>query len=199
MSVSARCSPVIGTDFTQDDDNVPGGFSANIARFDAKYLRDQKILVVTAGDLQKFKDLSSAFFYRPLLLPKPSVVKWELRDMYVVDVRRIPSLASGYCYGSRVWYVDKETFQVLWTDLYDANMKLWKTLPLMSLAAPVPRVGTQLMAWKVIGPMIDFQNSHMTLMQLDDAANEDCKNYNGTNYTDTNRYSSITGLNEILR
>jgi hypothetical protein len=133
------------------------------------------------------------------MLPKPSLVTWEVRDTYVIDVHRIPSLASGYCYARRRMYVDKETMQVLWSDLYDSDMKLWKTLPLISLASDVPRVGKQLMAFKIIGPMIDLQNSHMTLMQLNDAANDDCRNYKGTDFTDVRRYSSVAGLSQILR
>jgi hypothetical protein len=46
-------------------------------------------------------------------LPKPSWGDWETRDVDVVDVRRIPQLASGYCYGSRIMYVDKQYYQTL--------------------------------------------------------------------------------------
>ena len=43
---------------------------------------------------------------------------------------RIPSLAPRYCYGKRINYVDKVFMHEDWSDLYDANMKLWKVLQL---------------------------------------------------------------------
>jgi hypothetical protein len=61
-------------------------------------------------------------------LPKPSWGDWETRDVDVVDVRRIPQLASGYCYGSRIMYVDKQYYQTLAEDIYDGNLKLWKVV-----------------------------------------------------------------------
>jgi hypothetical protein len=48
--------------------------------------------------------------------------------MLINDVHRIPSEAPGYCYSSRIMYVDKELWHGMWVDLYDANHKLWKAI-----------------------------------------------------------------------
>ena len=40
--------------------------------------------------------------------PKSSRGHWETREAYVVDVRRSPEFPPGYCYGSRVDYIDKQ-------------------------------------------------------------------------------------------
>jgi hypothetical protein len=41
---------------------------------------------------------------------RPSWGEWSVRDTYVLDVGRTPQLASGYCYGERIMYVDKNFF-----------------------------------------------------------------------------------------
>jgi hypothetical protein len=75
-----------------------------------------------------------ANYDRPLGWARPSWGAWSLRDMYVIDVRRIPQEAPGYRYGKRIMYVDKHFLHELWTDIYDANMELWKVLSVQ--AAP---------------------------------------------------------------
>ena len=49
-------------------------------------------------------------------------------------------MAGGYCYGSRMAFIDKETWQPIWMDLYDVGLKLWKTGP--SIYKPMPLPGT---------------------------------------------------------
>ncbi|MGH7905037.1 MAG: hypothetical protein ACREP6_00250 [Candidatus Binataceae bacterium] len=34
----------------------------------------------------------------------------ELRDVYVISLKRLPQYAGGYCYGDRVIYVDQRNF-----------------------------------------------------------------------------------------
>jgi hypothetical protein len=58
--------------------------------------------------------------------PRPSWGDWETRDVYVVDVRRIPTMAPGYCYGKRVDYIDKRYYANMAEDIYDSNLKLRK-------------------------------------------------------------------------
>jgi hypothetical protein len=47
-------------------------------------------------------------YYMPLGFPKPDWGAWQVRPAMVIDVHRVPSEASGYCYGDRVMYLDKE-------------------------------------------------------------------------------------------
>jgi hypothetical protein len=58
--------------------------------------------------------------------PRPALGKWEMRDGYVIEMSRLPAYASGYCYGRRVIYVDKETLYPLTIDLYDLAGGLYK-------------------------------------------------------------------------
>ena len=58
--------------------------------------------------------LDPAYYYPATVgivpFPKPAMGKWELRDSYVISLRRLPSAAQGYCYSWRVMYVDKENY-----------------------------------------------------------------------------------------
>ncbi len=87
-------------------------------------VKQQQIL----GDLQENVDIVDNWnnFYQPVFFAKPSVGTWEVRDTWVIDVRRIPSQRSGYCYGKRIMWVDKETKMAFWQDIYDESMKFWK-------------------------------------------------------------------------
>jgi hypothetical protein len=77
----------------------------------------------------------------PLGFPKPSWGKWEVRDMAIDDVHRIPSEAAGYCYSSRIIYADKENWLGDWVDLFDSNKKLWKSISYYNNAGDVPGYG----------------------------------------------------------
>jgi Protein of unknown function (DUF1329) len=49
-----------------------------------------------------------------------------LRDVYVINVSKVPKLARGYCYGKRVMYIDRQFYGALWEDLYDSHDQRWK-------------------------------------------------------------------------
>jgi Protein of unknown function (DUF1329) len=73
---------------------------------------------------------------------------WSLRDVWVIDVRRIPRLTLGYCYGKRIMYVDKKFAHELWSDLYDVNMKLWKVFTIEASSKVINGVGTSSVPWR---------------------------------------------------
>jgi hypothetical protein len=51
---------------------------------------------------------------------------WEVRpEVFVVE--GVPRV-SNYAYSKRVIYVDRESFIILYSDLYDQNEELWKTI-----------------------------------------------------------------------
>jgi hypothetical protein len=64
----------------------------------------------------------------PLGWPKPSWGAFELRGVDLVDIRRVPSERAGYCYGSRIMYVDQAYTYADWIEIYDQNLELWKSL-----------------------------------------------------------------------
>jgi Protein of unknown function (DUF1329) len=63
----------------------------------------------------------------PIGWPRPSWGTWQLRDVDVIDIRRVPTEMAGYCYGKRIIYEDSQTHYALWEDVYDKKMRFWKT------------------------------------------------------------------------
>ena len=137
----------------------------------------------------------------PLGWPKASWGKWELRDTYVLDLRRIHSQAAGYCYGKRIMYVDKQFYGILWQDLYDAQMRLWKIALQQPIVLNVPGIGPQNSTGAGLGHMWDIQNNHATYGGPNDGhgyailINEDAPGA----YQDVRRYTTQEGLSMTMR
>lgn len=197
LSTASRCSPVFGFDWAYDDANG-NGFNGSTSIFNGDFLGDRKILTMT-----KFSQDGAVFpagYDMPLAFPKPSWGKWSVRPMVVDDVHRIPSENAGYCYSSRIMYIDKEFWDGMWVDLYDANRKLWKSISYLDDFGDIPGLGHSLdgvasVAW-------DLQNTHMTVWcgygnpwknkpYINSQAPKEF--YNGV------KYGSPSGLMQILR
>ncbi|HZO82200.1 MAG TPA: DUF1329 domain-containing protein [Candidatus Binataceae bacterium] len=180
LSVTARCAPVVGSDFVQDDYKTTG-FNGGLALFDAKFLGQRKIL--------------------QLGLPTPAWGKWELRDVNVIDVRRAPSERPGYCYGSRIMYVDNAFWYAIWEEVYGANMKLWKIF--MGPGAhvvSVPEIG-KVVTNSYSGCGIDIQNDHETCFSsMDKYGHEAVFNSDApSEYHNFSKYATPGGLMQIMR
>jgi hypothetical protein len=201
LSTAARCTPFIGSDLILDDPRV-NGFNGGFARFDAKMVTEQKIL----GDLEENVDIVDKWnnFYQPVFFAKPGVGKFELRDTWVIDVRRIPSQRSGYCYGKRLMWIDKETKMSFWQDIYDSSMKFWKMNVWPVVITKVPGQGPAITpnGW---ANQWDIQNDHLSFWAfktpdgLSTGDNADCRNRYGENMDDVGKYSTAAGLATVLR
>lgn len=199
QSSNQRCAPMTNGDFTPDDLE---GFNGGIARFQADYLRDQQIFALINSNPKLYGDLAN---YYSIFLPKPVVGKWEVRDSYVIDVRRVPFQRAGYCYGKQVVYVDQYSYNTSWKDLYDPTMKLIKFQSSQKLAGEVPGEGMQFYAGNSIETMWDITKDHLTFFVTAGpdgkglVANEECRNVDGVNYDDVKRYGSVGGLTQVMR
>jgi|SRR5579863_506079 len=203
LSSSARCSPLLGSDLAQDDAQV-SGFNGGIGVFDAKYLERKKIIALTG--LYNYYAVGHNFpmgFYQPLMFPPPSIGQWQVRDVDVLDIRRVPSEALGYCYGKRIMYIDTYYHTGHWQDLYDNNMNLWKTALLaVPDAAKVPGVpGGHAPGLDGFFTLWDVQNDHLTIIT---GLNESGEGYFVNSdapkeFQDYNRFGTPGGLSEIMR
>jgi len=137
-SPNSRCAPVDGGDITPDDFT---GFEGGFTRFQASYIKDQRVLALTTADPSVYGNLAN---YYSLNFPKPNVGEWEVRDSYVTDTRRLPFLRVGYCYGKRIMWADKCSYNTIWADVYDSEMKLLKIEMAEEIAARVGSEGVQL-------------------------------------------------------
>jgi len=193
LTTAARCSPLVGSDYTQDDER-----SMNLQPpiFQSRFLGYKNILVgyPVAGYTSKNN------YYKPLYYPSPAAVTWQVRPVAILDIRRVPSKANGYCYGTRMAYIDKETWQPIWMDLYDAGLHLWKTGP--SIYRPMPIPGTNGdVSTGAGGPgdgeytFWDVQNNHITLdIQSGGQINDDARSYD-----DFNRWATPGGMSQIMQ
>jgi uncharacterized protein DUF1329 len=140
------------------------------------------------------------YYYEPVMFPKPSAGKWELRDVIVLRIDPLPTAGNrGYCIQPRVLYYDAQTAWPLAYDEYDASGKLWKFHLEMHYPVKVPGGGYipsgPIGNW---GMMWDVQNSHLTLsapVETPMKANEDT----GIAFTDPGRYTTPSGLDQIMQ
>jgi hypothetical protein len=196
-SLSARCSPVVGTDYIQDDYKSVG-FNGGIGIFGADFLEHRKILALTGNYAPLGGDFPANYFI-PLGWPKPSWGKWQLRDVDVIDVRRVPEKREGYCYGKRIIYEDSSTHYALWEDMYDTDMRLWKT------AFGAQRLVKATALGYVPGPVTssiwDLRNGHMTNVSTEDQQGDDMliDVDAPAEYQDYKRYATPGGLMGIMK
>lgn len=196
VSSAARCSPAGGTDATPDDYRF--GFNGLIGQFQAAFVGERKILTLTDYSLPEtgFPD----GFDMPLGWPNPSWGKWQLRDVDVIDVRRIPSMAAGYCYGKRIMYIDKEFNAVLWQELYDSDMHLWKIVAIFTHTLNAPQIGSVNSNGSQFEGFWDLKNAHATYFIAPGNGQPFYLNQQAPErYDDVAKYSTPGGLGQIMR
>ena len=140
----------------------------------------------------------------PLGWAKPSWGPWSLREVDVLDVRRVPSERSGYCYGSKIMYIDHQFYHQLWEEIYDINLKLWKVVHVgLHPAEIVPGEGLTPLDGSLIESYWDVQNDHVSHVFT---ANPDGKTDGLTydkmappEYGNVAKYSTPGGLMMIMR
>jgi len=196
LSTGARCAPMFGTDYARDDAHL--GFNGGTARFQAKWLHDQKIIALT--QMNTAEGTYPDNYDMPLGFAKPSWGQWEVRDAYVIDVRRIPSEAAGYCYGKRIMYVDKALQHEVWSDLYDPDMHLWKIMQ-FAFAPKLMNGGESSEIGSVWSAIWDFQKRHATIAFTADGPGRDMlvDEQVPKQYENIERYSTPGGLTAVMR
>jgi Protein of unknown function (DUF1329) len=192
VSSAGRCGENSGTDFTSED--LRSGFDSNLTEIQADYVARRKMIAYVDSSPPD-KPFPEGFFM-PLAWPKPSWAKWQVRDVDVVNIKKIPSKASGYCYGNRVLYADAHFSGPLWEELYDSHMKLWKIYEVAPQLVDVPGIGRQNVPGGDMEEIWDLQNNHATFAAENTkslAANENAP----AKFHDLPRYTTPAGLNLI--
>jgi hypothetical protein len=97
--------------------------------------------------------------------PKPAVGKWELRNAYIVDIQRIPSMQRGYCYAHGEVFLDQETFEPIDVDLYDSNSSFWKGILNIYFPTPLPNSPVTALGrpGNICSTLWDIPNDHLIL------------------------------------
>jgi len=103
--------------FAQDTDvDSYGGYAGQIPWFDWKYLGEKTVLASMHAEQfpVKYCEGSGEFVFCD---------NWEKRQVYVVEgVPKNPQ----YAYGKRTLFIDKETYLIAFSDIYDRAGELWK-------------------------------------------------------------------------
>jgi hypothetical protein len=195
MSPSARCSADLGTDETPDDRRY--GFNVNLTRIKADLIGEKKIL--SLFDYQMPAGRFPANYDMPLGWPTATWGKWQLRDVYVVNVTKLDS-SGGQCLGKRVIYIDKATYAPLWEDLYDTHMQPWRFVGIFPRALEVPGLGLQDTSNSMVYGFWDVKYSHATVFAepadgqpfyINEQAPKD--------FLDLEKFTTPGGLSEIMR
>jgi Protein of unknown function (DUF1329) len=200
LAASARCAPLLGSDMIHDDQRA--GYNGGLSLFDADYLGTREILAIT--DLTNADGDYPGQYDGQIGWPKPSWGQWSLREVYVIDVRRVPTQREGYCYGSKIMYVDDHFMHPLWEEIYDGNLKLWKVVRLYPHPAEVdPGQGVVPLDGSLIESYWDVQTDHKSdVFTANPDGKTDGLTYNAgvpPEYDNVIRYSTPAGLAQIMR
>jgi uncharacterized protein DUF1329 len=196
ISSAARCSQTGGLDANFED--FHNGFDSNLTQLDVKYVAHRKIIALVDPHIptQAFP----ADVDMPLGWPTPKWGTWQVRDVDVLEIKKIPAKAAGYCYGSRVVYADSHFSGILWEELDNMQMQPWKILAIFPLQVNVPQVGTINTAALDVEVFWDIQRKHASFSA--EPANGRPYYINGQappEYRDDARYTTPAGLNLIMR
>ena len=196
VSPNARCTPYPGTDLTTDEYRF--GFNGNLTDATVDSLGVKKILALVDMNIpdKAFPD----GYDMSLGWALPSWGKWQVRDVYVISASKLAAQQASYCYGKRVMYVDQAFFSTFWEDLYDKQMKPWKFAGFFLATTDVPGVGPVNSSNRAVEALWDVQNNHSSIL-VDPSLNRPfyVNEQAPDEYKDIARYTTVTGLSQILR
>jgi hypothetical protein len=113
LSSSQRSDALFGQDTDVDS---YGGYAGQIPWSDWKYLGEKEILASFHSEAfpVKYCEGGGDFIFCDT---------WEKRKAYVLEgVSKLPQ----YAYGKRLLFVDKETYYIAYSDIFDRSGQLWK-------------------------------------------------------------------------
>ena len=196
VSPNARCTPYPGTDMTTDEYRY--GFNGNLT--DSVVESAQARRIVALIDVTIPAQTYPAGYDMPLGWSTPDWGKWQVRDAYQIDVRKLPSQQSSYCYGKRIMYVDKSFYSTLWEDLYDKQMNLWKVAGFFLGTAEVPQIGPVNSSGRAVEGIWDLQNNHSSILSDPGKGRPFYVNEQAPDeYKDIAKYTTVSGLSQIMR
>jgi hypothetical protein len=196
ISNAARCAESGGLDQTYED--FHNGLDTNLTEMNVEDMGRRKMLALV--DVTPPAAPFPGDLLMPLAFPTPKWGKWQMRDVDVLGLNKIPSKAVSYCYGKRIIYADSAYGFPLWEDMWDTKMQPWKFAALFPLAAEVPGVGVVDTAALDVEVWWDIQRNHTTFVS--EPAQGHPYYINGQapkEYHDDNRYATPAGLNLIMR
>ena len=196
IATSARCAESGGMDATFED--FHNGFDSNLTELDVQYLAHRKIIGLV--DPKPPTAPFPADVDMPLGWPTPKWGVWQVRDVDVLVLKKIPAKAGGYCYGRRVIYADSHFSSPLWEEMDDMQMQPWKILAIFPLKVDVPQVGAINTAALDVEVFWDIKRKHASFASEPTLGRPYYINEQAPQeYNDDARYTRPAGLNLIMR
>jgi hypothetical protein len=157
LSTAAKCAPILGTDFVQDDNSwLPPNFKITL-------LGRKKVLAPVM-------EYSKAFTMKSYIAPPTSfpgwpradAARWELRKVNLLNLKWLSALGA-YCYSDRVFYQDTETNILVPLESYDRTGKFWKVVWYAWTSINFRGQNTVVQIASIAAVQgVDFQNNHIT-------------------------------------
>ena len=196
LAASARCSETAGTDANHDDYQF--GFDSNITQLKVDYIAHRKILLLI--DSKRPTESFPAGFDSLIGWPKPSMGKWQLRDVDQISVSKLPSAGGSACYSKRIMYIDSHYYNPLWTENYGTDGKPARIHAVFPSVVDAPGVGPVIGSGADVEIFWNLVQNHATFT-VEPAL--DGKHYINEQapkeFDDLPRYSTPSGLNLIMR
>jgi len=202
LSAASRCSPSLGSDLDLEDQRF--GYNGQSSTFDVKVVGHKKILGMLNLDVSQIPNYgdtkgATAWGIPSMVWVPPSAGKWELREVYIIELQKVPSQRPGYCYGLRRMYVDAQGFFTHAYEFYDMNMKVWKFAQENYGHIPLPNSGGDYYVAAANGAVQlfwDIQNDHATaVMNPNPRTNDEIP----AQYRNVQRYMSPAGLLDVMK
>lgn len=158
LSSAQRSDALFGQDTDQDS---YAGYAGSVSWMEWKYLGEKTVLgAFHAEHLPPVWGEPSADFVHDDI--------WEPRETWVVEGK---SLLPQYAYSKRVIYLDKESYRIPFTDIYDNAGELWKMWLNNYKYAKSPIEGAQYtfdydVSFNPSITMVDMQLEHATFCAL---------------------------------
>jgi hypothetical protein len=195
-SSAARCAPTLGGDSVTDD--LQNSFGFLPVNFKPVFLGEKKIIAMThavddaSTHYQQYFHVTTSTIFS-----KPEAGKWEVRDVYVIDIRPIPEAAgAGYCYGHKVIYVDKDTNLADAFEVYDEGGKFWKVFLDYYPMVPISPTESTAIRGVFFYSIMDLQNDHASVSAT---LNPSVDQYVPAEWRKGNLYAFPASLTRIMR
>ncbi len=161
LSTAQRSDALFGQDTDVDSLN---GYAGHIAWMDWKLLGEKQVLGVYHGEHYPVKWAEGTDWSFDEV--------WEKRNVYVVEgISKLPQ----YAYSKRLLFIDKETYTVVFSDIFDRSGQLWKFWINDWSYKKQPFPGARIsvyedeMSFQPAIVMVDIQLSHATRAALPSA------------------------------
>ena len=196
VAAGSRCAQNGNLDTTEEDSRF--GFASNLTQLKVDYLGERKVLALVDSELTKAR--YPIGYDQPIGWPQQEWGKWQLRDVDVIAVSKLPAFAEGYCYGKRVMYIDKAFAAPVWEDVYDEDMRVWKYIGLFYKTLNVPGVGPVNTSGSQITIFWDMQNQHSSVISDPGEGRPFYVNEQAPKeFQDLHRFTTEAGLGEVIR